>query len=127
MSFNIVYWSGPTKNTKRLVDKLNMNSQEIKEGIIEPSVLFMPSYGVAGVPKDVNRALSDPDQRNNVVAVVGTGNLNFGRAFCGAAIRVANKLNVPLLARVEVFGTNEDVQYIKEKMEEMWTNSTLMI
>jgi len=74
---------------------------------------------VAGVPRDVHTVLSNPLARENVWAVIGTGNLNFGSAFCGAAELIARKLSVPLLAKVEVSGTSEDVDYIRTRIEEM--------
>jgi protein involved in ribonucleotide reduction len=49
--------------------------------------------------------------------VIGTGNTNFGEHYCKAAEMISRKTGVPIIARVEIFGTNEDVNKIKERLE----------
>jgi Protein involved in ribonucleotide reduction len=46
--------------------------------------------------------------------VIGTGNTNFGEHFCKAAYMIAAKVGVPLIAKVEIFGTEQDVEKVKE-------------
>lgn len=116
---DIVYWSGATKNTERLVKKFDLERRHASQDVLNDSILFMPSYGSGGIPKDIRRLLSHEENRNKIKAVVGTGNLNFGPLFCLAAEKVANKLGVPLLAKVEIFGTPEDVEYINKKIGEL--------
>jgi protein involved in ribonucleotide reduction len=48
---------------------------------------------------------------------VGFGNTNFGEHFCKAADLISAKTGVPVIARVEVFGTNEDVIKVKERLQ----------
>jgi protein involved in ribonucleotide reduction len=48
--------------------------------------------------------------------VVGFGNINFGETYCKAAHLIAEEFNVPILGRVELFGTPEDVVEIQERL-----------
>lgn len=78
-----------------------------------PFILFVPTYGggEAGgaVPKQVIRFLNAPENRGLLRGVVSFGNTNFGTGYCIAGDIVAAKCGVPHLAKVELFGTPEDV------------------
>jgi len=85
-----------------------------------PKVLILPTYGggpeTRAVPKQVLTFLSTPENRQNIVGVVGTGNTNFGAAYGLAAKLVARKLDVPLLNMVELFGTPEEVEETRDRI-----------
>jgi protein involved in ribonucleotide reduction len=134
--FDIVYFSNVSENTKRFVDKLGLNSVRIpikwddeSPLVVEKDfILVVPSYGGGAegrtVPKSVVKFLNIEANRKNLVGVVGTGNTNFGVHYCKAAEIVATKTGVPLLYRVEITGTPEDVKQVKERLEQLWTIST---
>lgn len=134
--FDIVYFSNVSENTKRFVDKLGLNSVRIpikwddeSPLVVEKDfILVVPSYGGGAegrtVPKSVVKFLNIEANRKNLVGVVGTGNTNFGIHYCKAAEIVATKTGVPLLYRVEITGTPEDVKQVKERLEQLWTTST---
>lgn len=86
--------------------------------IDSPKVLVLPTYGAGpktkAVPKQVIQFLNIEQNRNNVVGVIGTGNTNFYEAYCLAADIVSYKLQVPLLYRLEIMGTPEDVENVQE-------------
>jgi protein involved in ribonucleotide reduction len=85
--------------------------------IDKPAVLILPTYGAGprtkAVPKQVIQFLNIKQNRDNIVGVIGTGNTNFGEAYGLAADIVAQKLGVPMLYKLEIFGTPEDVQTVK--------------
>ena len=85
-----------------------------------PKVLILPTYGggpeTRAVPKQVLTFLSTPENRQNIVGVVGTGNTNFGAAYGLAAKLVARKLDVPLLNMVELFGTPEEIEETRDRI-----------
>jgi protein involved in ribonucleotide reduction len=127
MSPTIVYFSNYSGNTKRFVEKLELKS--IRIPISDPDdpiivqdryVLFVPTYGggsdTHAIPKQVRSFLNVESNRQRLVAVVGLGNTNFGEDFCKAAEMIADKTGVPILGRVEIFGTEEDVNTIKERL-----------
>jgi len=86
----------------------------------EPYILMVPTYGGgegrAAIPRQVRSFLNVVENRNLLRGVVGFGNTNFGEHFCKAAEMICDKTGVPLIARVEVFGTNEDVDKVKERL-----------
>lgn len=124
----IVYFSSVSENTKRFVDKLGLPSDRIPlrrtDGSLsasEPFILIVPTYGggnnKATVPKQVIKFLNDESNRSKMVGVIGTGNSNFFEHYCRAADIVAHKCNVPVLGRVELMGTPDDVERTKEIFE----------
>jgi protein involved in ribonucleotide reduction len=127
MGLSIVYFSNHSGNTKRFVEKLGLEAIRIpisdsNDPIIvqDPYVLFVPTYGGGSeghaIPRQVRSFLNVASNRNKLVGVVGLGNTNFGEHYCKAADLVAAKTGVPILGRVEIFGTDEDVINIKERL-----------
>lgn len=114
---NVVYYS-ITNNTHRFVQKLDVPIYSVQDGIPPDSVLIVPTYGVAGIPKIVIKALRE-GHRERIRAIVGTGNINFGLNYCAGAIKLSQKLEVPLLHKLELAGNNQDVSTVLQKMEEL--------
>jgi protein involved in ribonucleotide reduction len=129
MSINIVYFSNYSGNTKRFAEKINGNSTRIpidnsgSGDIVMDSeyVLFVPTYGggseKSAIPRQVRRFLNVQQNRDLLRGVVGFGNTNFGEHFCKAAEIISRKTGVPIVARVEIFGTEDDVIKVKERLE----------
>ena len=125
---SIVYFSNYSGNTKRFVDKLDKDSIRIPINqkdtdpitVTQKYVLFVPTYGggseKSAIPRQVKSFLNVESNRDNLVAVVGLGNTNFGKDYCKAAELIAAKTGVPILGRVEIFGTEEDTITIKERL-----------
>ena len=124
----IVYFSSVSGYTDRFVKNLDLPAVRIPlrprldhMPVLEsPRVLILPTYGggpeTRAVPKRVLTFLSTPENRQNIVGVVGTGNTNFGAAYGLAAKLVARKLDVPLLNMVELFGTPEEVEETRDRI-----------
>lgn len=129
MSIDIVYFSNYSGNTKKFVEKLGMTATRIPiqadaNSPIEmdrPFVLFVPTYGGgsdrSAIPRQVRSFLNVPINRDLLQGVVGFGNTNFGEHFCKAADMISRKTGVPIVARVEIFGTEHDVNKVKERLE----------
>lgn len=130
--FEIVYFSSTSENTKRFVDKLGLVSRRIPlltkdvEGfhISAPSVLVLPTYGGGedkrAVPIQVIKFLNDPVNRSLIAGVIATGNTNFGTTYAVAGDIVSAKLQVPLIYRVEILGTPNDIFEVKERLQKLW-------
>lgn len=136
--YDVVYFSNFSGNTKRFVEKLSGFSlsripikwDEESPLIAEnPYVLFLPTYGGGNdshsVPKQVVKFLNVAENREKIVGVVGLGNTNFGTHYCKGAEIVSAKLDVPLLYRVEIFGTPEDVNQVTERLHKLWTTTAI--
>lgn len=126
---DIVYFSNYSGNTKRFVEKLNgtsicipISDSDRRQLVMDTEyVLFVPTYGggseKSAIPRQVRRFLNVPKNRDLLRGVVGFGNTNFGDHFCKAADIISRKTGVPVIARVEIFGTQDDVERVKERLK----------
>jgi protein involved in ribonucleotide reduction len=123
VSLDIIYYSNRSGNTKRFVEKLGyeryFHVSEIPVATRE-YVLFVPTYGGGSedyaVPKAVSTFLGIKTNASLLRGVVGFGNKNFGIDYCKAAKIISHELEVPIIGRVELFGTPEDVERIQERL-----------
>jgi protein involved in ribonucleotide reduction len=132
LPIDLVYFSNYSENTKRFVEKLNGRSVRIP---VRPSdagdfvvdaeyILVVPTYGGGNespaIPKSVKVFLNNPHNRNLLRGIIGTGNTNFGEHYCKAADMISAKTGVPVIARVELLGTPEDVVIIEQRLETIY-------
>jgi protein involved in ribonucleotide reduction len=125
----IVYFSNYSENTKRFVEKVTdagiripTNAGDARNFLVDAEyVLVLPTYGGGNegpaIPKQVKLFLNNPANRDLLRGVIGTGNTNFGEHYCKAADMICDKTGVPLIARVEIMGTPEDVDLVKKRLE----------
>ncbi len=80
-------------------------------------VLITPTYSFGEIPEEVDKWL----ERNadKVIAVVSSGNKNWGNRFGRAGLKISNRLEVPLLMRFELKGSQEIADELKEKILEI--------
>lgn len=123
MSLDIVYYSNRSGNTKRFAEKVGIGRTfSVSELPVATNhyVLFVPTYGAGSddyvVPQAVTRFLSIKTNSDYLAGVVGFGNTNFGESYCQAAKLISREHGVPLLGKVELFGTPEDVERIQERL-----------
>lgn len=130
----VVYYSSTSEYTHRFVGKLDHPSRRLPlltkdETLLvdEPFVLVTPTYGAGpnrgAVPKQVIKFLNIESNRRHLVGVIGAGNTNFGAEYCKAAIKVAAKCHVPLLYRVELLGTPEEVADVNLGLDKLCESS----
>jgi protein involved in ribonucleotide reduction len=129
-----VYFSNYSGNTKRFVEKLDgtyiripIDSSGDGSVVVDREyILFVPTYGggssSSAIPRQVRRFLNVETNRNLLRGVVGFGNTNFGHHFCKAADLISQKTGVPIIAKVEIFGTPDDVYKVKERMRILYDN-----
>mgnify|MGYP000511676184 CR=1 FL=1 len=128
MSIEIIYFSNYSGNTKRFVEKLDTTAVRIPINW-DPAhpvyasreyVLMVPTYGggsdKSAIPRQVRKFLNIPTNRTLLRGVVGFGNTNFGEHYCKAADMISQKTGVPVIARVEIFGTEDDVIKVNERL-----------
>jgi len=133
----IIYFSSVSENTKKFVDKLDLDAVRIPLKRNEtpllatsPYVLVVPTYGgevdaetgkVEGaVPKQVVKFLNEKSNRDLLRGVIAAGNRNFGEAYCAVGSVIAEKCKVPTLYRFELMGTPADVKQVQEGLKEFW-------
>jgi len=131
----LVYFSSVSGNTARFIEKLGMTAVRIPLhasdpalSVTEPFVLVTPTYGggqgrgeeKGAVPKQVIRFLNDEANRKLLRGVISAGNTNFGDAFCAAGDIISRKCHVPHLYKLELFGTQDDVDRVTDGLERWW-------
>lgn len=131
--YDIVYFSKTSENTKRFVEKLDLPVTRIPLEwggdepftVAKPYILIVPTYGgnkgEKQIPEQVVDFLNLKVNRSLLRGVIGTGNTNFGDTYCKAAELISAKVGVPLLYRVELLGTPDDVVQVTERLEKLWT------
>lgn len=129
LPIDIVYFSNYSGNTKRFVERLDgkhayripIDTRRDNVATYDREfVLFVPTYGGGSertaIPRQVRYFLNVEENRRLLKGVVGFGNTNFGEHFCKAADIISAKTGVPVIARVEIFGTDTDLQKVKERL-----------
>jgi protein involved in ribonucleotide reduction len=129
LPIDIVYFSNYSGNTQRFIERLgdgNFVRIPISWDSHNPTiansdfVLCVPTYGGgserSAIPRQVRSFLNIPENRDKLRGVIGLGNTNFGEHFCKAAEMISQKTGVPLIARVEIFGTPNDIQKVQERL-----------
>ncbi|KAB1944637.1 class Ib ribonucleoside-diphosphate reductase assembly flavoprotein NrdI [Brevibacterium linens] len=130
----LVYFSANSEYTHRFVAKLRHRAVRLPTltteptlRVDEPFVLVTPTYGAGrnrgAVPKQVIRFLNVEENRRHLVGVIGAGNTNFGEDYCRAAVKVAAKCQVPLMYRVELLGTQDDVDAVNLGLDKLCASS----
>lgn len=119
----IFFFSTKSGMTATLTDRLGFNSRSIPSRPDEmifaetPFVLICPTYGggeyKGAVPSPVIRFLNDKRNRERMLGVIATGNRNFGDYYGLAGDIISDKCAVPLLGRVELSGTDRDIDRIR--------------
>ena len=113
-NINVIYYtlSGNTESFARKLTDEPLDIKDVKR-TNQPFVLLTPTYKFGQVPDIVSEWLKD--NHTNMVGVVSFGNRNWGSEFFGKAGDIISEMyNVPLVRKVELRGTEEDVAYITE-------------
>ena len=118
----IVYWSSNSGGTRRVAEALNTETVELAEyDGKSPYVLACPTYDQPRggfTPRPVTQFLEK--YAHLMVGVLGLGNRNFGEKYCQAAYDISKQFNVPVLWRIEIMGSQEDLTVIDSGMREHW-------
>lgn len=115
----LIAFASMTGNVRRFIKKLGLQSVHIQKDTIveEPFVLVTYTTGKGQTPKEVTAFLENNHQL--MMAVVGSGNRNWGDSFCGGAVTVAKQYAIPLLHTFEMSGFKKDVETVLSKIEEL--------
>ena len=134
LPISLVYFSNYSENTKRFVEKITdagiripVSASDARNFTVDNEyVLVLPTYGGGNespaIPKSVKVFLNNSHNRDLLRGVIGTGNTNFGEHYCKAADMVSAKTGVPVIARVELLGTPDDINTIKQRLEILYGN-----
>lgn len=136
---DIYFWSSPRGMTERLAESLPFQALKVpanyREKTSQPMaagknfVLIVPTYKSEAdknaVPRCLKEFLNTLDNAKMMKGVIGVGNITFGDDFCRAADVIASRFGVPVLGRIELAGTPEDVEMLTEKIHHVMRDSHL--
>lgn len=110
----MIVYTSRTGNVKYIIEKLNLPSSEIKEGLVIhcPYFLFTYTDGLGEIPKHVKEFLLEEENQNNLKGIIVSGNINFGHYFCKPAELIHKTYNVPIIRKIDLRGTQEDINEI---------------
>lgn len=118
----IIAYASMTGNVRRFVDELEFENKVKVNGetiIDSPFVLITYTTGFGVIPKEVESFFQWSTNRNNIIAVVGSGNRNWGNNFCGGAKQIAERYNIPLLHMFEISGLPSDLEIVTTRIKEI--------
>ena len=118
----IVYWSSNSGGTKRVAEALATDTVELADyDGTSPYVMLTPTYDQPRggfTPKPVQAFLEE--YAHLMVGVAGSGNMNFGKHYCQAAIDISKQHNIPIVHRIDIMGTEDDYRTIDGGMARHW-------
>ena len=118
----LVAYDSMTGNVKRFIHKLNMPAVQIGEDlVIDEDFIFNYVYNRFW---QCTRTCFRILERNNekLKGVSASGNRNWGDMFGASADKISAKYEVPIVSKFELSGTNNDVEYFKERVREIATH-----
>lgn len=129
----VFFYSSSYGMTASLAERLGFPSYQVKGSYRRkmgtpliadrPYVLLVPTYRSERdhnyVPRSLKEFLLTGDNARLMRGVVGIGNINFGSDYNKGADVVSEKFGVPVLAKVELSGTPDEVVKVREKIVEV--------
>lgn len=113
----MIIYASRTGNVEYVVQQLGLPNQKIENTfqVKEDYILFSYTDKLGEVPEEVANFL----QQNaaHCKGVISSGNSNFGVNFGKAGDIISKELGVPLIAKVDLRGTQNDYDKIKSSYE----------
>lgn len=132
---HIYYYSHPTtQGTHNLTQHLNYPTTNLigAEPPNTPYILITPTY--AGhpnkggyTPSAVKHWLGNPQAKQNLAGIIGTGDINWGKEYCAAADELSQTTGAPVLYRVDRWGNTEDHNNINNGIRTHWRTLLRML
>lgn len=110
----MIYFASRTENVRSIVGRLSLPHREIQQHTVaqEPFLLFTYTDGLGEVPHLVSEFM----ERNSHLCkgIIASGNSNFGhRVFCGAADKLNEQYNIPIVCKIEMRSAKRDEEIQK--------------
>lgn len=112
----MIVFASRTGNVRSIVNKLGLPSYEVANDLVitKPYILIIYTDGLGEVPLKVENFIANEENQANLKGVVASGNVNFGMNFCYAADVISHQYNVPIIRKIDLRGTQSDIDSIKE-------------
>lgn len=113
----LVVYDSLTGNVERFIHKISNNKVvKVSEDLIvnEPYILITFTTGFGMIPISTRTFLYK--NSNYIKGVACSGNRNWGANFGKAGDDISRELNIPLLLKFELSGTEEDVKVFNQEV-----------
>lgn len=114
----LIVYNSVTGNVKRFLQKTKLNNiiniHDI-EIINDDFILVTSTIGFGKIPIQVTNFLNKNNK--HLLAVVASGNKNWGSNYCKAGDVISKQYNVPLIMKFELSGTVSDVSRFIEEVK----------
>lgn len=113
----LVVFDSKTGNVLRFVKKLGIDSIQLLPNLVvsEPFILITYTTGYGSVPPTTSDFLKL--NHINLQGVAASGNKNWGNNFARSADTISSTYGVPILMKFEMSGMPEDVEILKERVQ----------
>lgn len=111
----LIIYDTLTGNTKRFVNKLNLNSLKISDNLLVNEDFILVTYTIrfGDIPNSTFDFLLK--NSNHLKGVASSGNRNWGNNFGAAADKIAILYDVPVIHKFELSGNDKDVKTFKKR------------
>lgn len=112
----MIIYASRTGNVKYMIDELKLPSSELKSDLVVDQSYFLFTYtdGLGDIPEHVIGFLKNSTNQRHLKGVIASGNTNFGDSFCKAADTIGNIFKVPVIRKIDLRGSNEDLIVIND-------------
>ena len=121
----IIYYDSKTGTVQRFVDKVKKKRPEWIFIKIEPSMkidreghFLTFTTKIGHIPETTAGFLENENNKRYIKSVSSSGNMNWGEYFAVAADKISEQYNIPILMKFELSGTNTEVEYFINYVEE---------
>lgn len=117
----MIIYASRTGNVRSIVNKLDINSIEIKDGLTinYPFFIFTYTDGLGDIPKVVTDFMEYENNWKYCKGIVVSGNTNFGMNYCLAGDKLSKKYNIPIIEKLDLRGQKNQLENIKRLWSEM--------
>lgn len=111
----MIVFASRTGNVRSIINKLNVPTVEMKEGMIVnyPFIIFTYTDGLGEAPKKVLEFLDA--NYTFLRGVIASGNTNFGIGYCVSADVISQQYNVPIIRKIDLRGNQNDIDAIEKQ------------
>ncbi|MDK1672792.1 class Ib ribonucleoside-diphosphate reductase assembly flavoprotein NrdI [Staphylococcus saprophyticus] len=122
---SIVYFT-KTRQTEAFVNKfkdlISNSIIKIEDGLVmdNPYILLTSTYGFGNVPEEVEEFLKLEKNKQQLIAVMSSGNKNWGsERFANSGNIISKQFGVDLIGKYEQAGTQKDVEKLVSYIENL--------
>ncbi len=117
----LVLYASKTGNIEKFLKKTGINPilkiNDGNEPLKEDCILLTYTTGIGEIPEEISMFVKN--HHSKIKGVIGSGNKNWGLAFCNSAKIINKQYNIPILMTFEMSGNTHDIRKFIEIYEKL--------